>query len=73
MSGVAPTEPLLVVFIMYLMTGIFFTPLTKLQKSNVRVKKSSWIVIMVYGIALASSTLAFSFGLQETSATNDPF
>jgi drug/metabolite transporter (DMT)-like permease len=69
-NGVAPIEPLLVVFIMYLMTGIFFTPLTKLQKSNVKIKKSSWIVIMVYGVALASSTIAFSFGLQETSATN---
>jgi drug/metabolite transporter (DMT)-like permease len=69
-DGVVPTDPLVVVLIMYLMTGIFFTPLTKLQKSNVTIKKPSLLVLIIYGVALASSTLVFSFGLQETSATN---
>jgi drug/metabolite transporter (DMT)-like permease len=69
-NGVVPTDPLLVVLIMYLMTGIFFSPLTKLQKSNNKTKKSSWIILIIYGVASASSTIAFSFGLQETSATN---
>ena len=69
-NGIAPTDPILVVLIMYLIAGIFFTPLTKLQKSNVKIKKSSWLALIIYGIASAASTLAFSFGLQETSATN---
>ncbi len=69
-NGIVPTEPLLVVLIMYLMTGIFFTPLTKLQKSSAKIKKSSLTILIIYGMALASSTLVFSFGLQETSATN---
>lgn len=55
---------------MYLMTGLFFTPIAKLQKSAAPVKKSSYLVLMVYGVASACSTLAFSFGLKETSATN---
>ena len=70
-EGVAPTDPLLVVLIMYLVTGLFFTPLTKLQKKSKEViRKSSWIALVVYGLASACSTIAFSFGLQETSATN---
>ena len=70
-SGIAPIEPLMVVFIMYLATGLFFTPITKLQKSAATpIKKSSYLVLVVYGVALACSTLAFSFGLKETSATN---
>lgn len=66
----ASTSPILVVLIMYLMTGIFFSPLTKLQKSKSKIKKSSWIIMIIYGVASASSTIAFSFGLQGTSATN---
>jgi drug/metabolite transporter (DMT)-like permease len=69
-DGIVPTEPLLVVLIMYLMTGIFFTPLAKLQKPRVKIKRSSWGILIIYGVASASSTLVFSFGLQETSATN---
>jgi drug/metabolite transporter (DMT)-like permease len=70
-SGVTPTDPLLIVFIMYFMTGIFFTPLAKMQKpSNVTIKKSAWLALIIYGISCAASTVAFSFGLKETSATN---
>lgn len=69
-DGIVPTEPLLVVLIMYLMTGVFFTPITKLQKSHTPIKRSNWLILIIYGIASASSTVAFSFGLQETSATN---
>lgn len=70
-EGIFPTDPILVVLIMYLITGLFFTPLTKLQKKpNDVIKKTSWIALVVYGVASACSTIAFSFGLQETSATN---
>lgn len=69
-NGIAPIAPLMVVFIMYLATGLFFTPITKLQKSAAPIKKSSYLVLMIYGVASACSTLAFSFGLKETSATN---
>jgi drug/metabolite transporter (DMT)-like permease len=69
-NGVAPIEPLLVVFIMYMATGLFFTPITKLQKSVTPIKKSSYLILVIYGVASACSTLAFSFGLKETSATN---
>lgn len=69
-DGIAPIAPLMTVFIMYLMTGLFFTPITKLQKSTTPIKKSSYLVIIIYGVSSACSTLAFSFGLKETSATN---
>ncbi len=69
-AGTAPIEPLMVVFIMYLATGLFFTPIAKFQKSSTVIKKSSYLVLAIYGVALACSTLAFSFGLKETSATN---
>lgn len=69
-SGVTPTDPLLVVFIMYMVTGLFFTPISKLQKSTTKIKKSSYLILVVYGVASACSTLAFSHGLKETSATN---
>ncbi|MBI5698570.1 MAG: DMT family transporter [Thaumarchaeota archaeon] len=69
-NGAVPTDPILLVLIMYLITGIFFSPLTKLQKSRSKIKKSSWLILIIYGVASASSTIAFSFGLQETSATN---
>ena len=69
-AGVMPTDPLLVVFIMYMVTGLVFTPITKLQKTKTPTKKSSYIVLAIYGIASACSTLAFSYGLKETSASN---
>ncbi|MEM2160695.1 MAG: DMT family transporter [Candidatus Nitrosotenuis sp.] len=70
-TGSVQFDPILVVLIMYLVTGIFFTPLTRLKKTdNIVIKKTSWIAMIVYGIASASSTIAFSFGLQETTATN---
>lgn len=71
LNGGHATEPIIVVLIMYLMTGIFFSPLTKLQKKpNLKITKSSWIILIIYGVASASSTIAFSFGLKDTSATN---
>lgn len=70
LDGITPIEPAVIVFIMYLMTGLFFTPITKLQKSTTPIKKSSYAVLIIYGVASACSTLAFSFGLKETSATN---
>lgn len=70
-DGSAPMDPILIVLIMYLMTGIFFSPITKFQKTKQTViKKTSWISMIVYGFASAASTIAFSFGLQETTATN---
>lgn len=69
-AGVVPTDPLFVVFIMYMMTGMVFTPISKIQKPKTRIKKSSYLVLVIYGVASAFSTLAFSYGLKETSATN---
>ena len=69
-SGVNPADPLFVVFIMYMVTGAVFTPITKLQKPKNPIKKSSYLVLMIYGAASACSTLAFSYGLKETSASN---
>lgn len=70
-NGSAPMDPILLVLIMYMMTGIFFTPITKFQKTGQTViKKTAWIAMIVYGFASAASTIAFSFGLQETTATN---
>lgn len=70
-DGSAPMDPILIVLIMYLVTGIFFSPITKFQKTKQSViKKTSWIAMIVYGCASAASTIAFSFGLQETTATN---
>lgn len=70
-NGSAPMDPILIVLIMYLMAGMFFSPITKFQKTKqTRIKKTSWIAMIVYGFASAASTIAFSFGLQETTATN---
>jgi len=69
-AGVTPTDPLFVVFILYMVTGLSFTSISKLQKPTPKIKKSSLVVLMVYGVASACSTLAFSYGLKETSATN---
>ncbi len=69
-SGVVPTDPLFVVFIMYMVTGAVFSPISKLQKPKNPIKKSSYFILIIYGVASACSTLAFSYGLKETSATN---
>ena len=69
-SGVVPTDPLFVVFIMYMVTGVVFSPITKLQKPKTPIKKPAYFVLIIYGVASACSTLAFSYGLKETSATN---
>ena len=70
-NGSLPMDPVFIVLIMYLMTGIFFSPITKFQKTKqIVIKKTSWIAMIVYGCASAASTIAFSFGLQETTATN---
>jgi drug/metabolite transporter (DMT)-like permease len=69
-TGMAPVNPMMVVLIMYLATGLLFTPIVKMQKNKAAVKRSVWPILIIYGVASACSTLAFSFGLQDTSATN---
>ncbi len=70
--GITPMDPLMLVFIIYLMTGIFFSIVTTLQKpvTVTKIKKSNLVIMVIYGIVSAVATVVFSFGLKETSGVN---
>ena len=64
-------NPILFVFLIYIINGIFFTgishksgaPITKLKRKNV-------LLIMLIGVAEAAGTIAYYNGLKETTAIN---
>ena len=70
-DGIIP-NPLMLVFVIYVVNSLLFFPLHKSKKPNpnVKSKKMTIILLILLGFVESSGTLSYTIGLQETSATN---
>jgi len=65
-------NPLMLVFVIYVVNSLLFSPIrrTKTKKNSEKTNKTTIILLVLLGVVEASGTLSYTFGLQETSATN---
>ncbi|MBL4595244.1 MAG: DMT family transporter, partial [Robiginitomaculum sp.] len=76
-------NPLMLVFVIYVVNSLLFAPFSKLNKKNrtknstknciersIKMKRVTIILLISLGVVEASGTLSYTIGLQETSATN---
>lgn len=70
-AGIVP-NPLMLVFVIYVVNSLLFSPFRKSQRKtlDVKSKKMTMILLILLGAVEASGTLSYTLGLQETSATN---
>jgi len=63
------TSPFLIVFFIYFVNAIVFTPLSK-SKTKSNISKKVLLIIILLGIIECSGTLTYTIGLKDTSAVN---
>ena len=65
-------NPLMLVFVIYVVNSLLFSPIrrTKTKKTSEKTNKTTIMLLVLLGVVEASGTLSYTFGLQETSATN---
>jgi len=65
-------NPLMLVFVIYVINSLLFSPIPKkkIKKDSEKTNKTTMILLVLLGVVEASGTLSYTFGLQETSATN---
>ncbi len=72
-------NPLMLVFVIYVVNSLLFSPFSKLNKKNrtknsternIKVKRVTLILLISLGVVEASGTLSYTVGLQKTSATD---
>lgn len=69
--SIAP-DPLMLVFVIYVANSLVFSPLRRSQKKShkSKLRKKTFVLLILLGLAEASGTLSYTVGLEETSATN---
>lgn len=68
-SGIIP-NPIMLVFVAYVINGLFFTGVTKNKSPINKIGKSSLLLLVLLGVVESAGTLTYTIGLQESSATN---
>ncbi|KAF6242567.1 multidrug DMT transporter permease [Nitrosopumilus sp. b1] len=68
-DGITP-NPLMLVFVIYVINGLFFTPLAGKQSPINKLSKYTIFLLILLGVLETSGTLAYTVGLQDTSALN---
>ncbi len=71
-DGLIIPNPLMLVFVIYVVNSLLFSPFRKSSRKSA-VKKTgrmTLVLLILLGVAEASGTLSYTFGLQESSATN---
>jgi drug/metabolite transporter (DMT)-like permease len=70
-NGIVP-NPLMLVFVIYVVNSLLFSPFRKSQRKSpsVKSKRMTLVLLVMLGAVEASGTLSYTIGLQETSATN---
>ncbi len=65
-------NPMMLVFAIYLVNSLLFSPFRKSDRKSDNVKKgrTTFVLLILLGIAESAGTLSYTLGLQETSATN---
>jgi len=71
-DGSIVPNPVMLVFVIYVVNSLLFSPFRRSHKKTKSIKtgKMTLILLVLLGVAEASGTLSYTFGLQETSATN---
>ena len=68
-DGITP-NPLMLVFVIYVINGLFFTPLAGKKSPINKLSKYTIFLLILLGVLETSGTLAYTVGLQDTSALN---
>lgn len=63
-------SPLTMVAVIFLINGLFFTPLTRKQSPLSKIGKKNFLILFLIGIAEASALIIYFFGLKDSTAIN---
>lgn len=74
LSGTGPTfseiNPVTLAATIYIINGLFFTPIRKKNNSNSNIGKKNWIMLAIIGITETAALITYFFGLKESTAVN---
>ena len=69
--NIVQINPITLAAIIYIINGLFFTPLTKKNADSVsKIDKKNLFLLTVIGIAEVSAIITYFFGLKESTAVN---
>ncbi|QUC64091.1 DMT family transporter [Nitrosopumilus sp. K4] len=64
-------NPMMLVFVIYVANSLLFAPFRKSsRKTDKKTGKTTFVLLILLGLAEASGTLSYTVGLEETTATN---
>ena len=69
-STMIEINPLTLAVIIYIINGLFFTPIKKTKSTNNKIGKKNLVVLGIIGIAEAAALILYFFGLKESTAVN---
>lgn len=67
---ISDLNPITIAFFIFIINGLFFTPLTKNSGKIRKIGKKSLFVLILVGIANASALITYLFGLHDSTALN---
>jgi drug/metabolite transporter (DMT)-like permease len=68
-SGIIP-NPIMLVFVIYVINGLFFTGVAKNKNPINKIGKTTLLLLVLLGLVESAGTLAYTIGLQDSSAVN---
>ena len=69
--NVVQINPVTLAAIIYIINGLFFTPLTKKNSDSVgKIDKKNLVLLTIIGIAEVSAIITYFFGLKDSTAVN---
>ncbi len=69
-TQILPAAPLMIVFLIYIVSGTIFTPFTTKSPSLFKFSRKSIYALTGLGVAEVLGTIFFLYGLKDTSAIN---
>ncbi len=69
-TQISPAAPLMIVFLIYIVSGTIFTPFTAKSPSLFKFSRKSIYALTGLGVAEVLGTIFFLYGLKDTSANN---
>lgn len=68
-GGITP-NPIMIVFVIYVINGLFFTPIAKNSSPISKIRKKTIFMLILLGVVETTGTLFHTLGLKDTSALN---
>lgn len=69
-EGQLMISPVVMAFMIYIMTGLFFTPLARKTRPISKTTRKDVAIMFLIGLAEVSALITYFFGLKDTSAVN---